>query len=271
MIKNNWHTHTYRCGHARGTDEEYVLSAIKAGIKKLGFSDHAPYPGCNAKGMRMNYEEYDGYVSSIKSLKEKYKDQIEIYVGLEVDYDEDQIDTLTKYRKELDYMILGQHGFNLLYNTIYYVDNKEDLYKYCELVEKACEKGFADYIAHPDVCMWTYDKVDDVVKDIANRLADVSLKYNIPLELNCGSGVKRGLQQYGTRIRYPYPTREFFEIFAKKGCDIIVGLDVHSPELLNTDEYLNRALSVVEGLNCNIVEDYDLIGQANIRKNKIFY
>ena len=70
MIKNNWHTHTYRCGHARGTDEEYVLSAIKAGIKKLGFSDHAPYPECHAKGMRMNYEEYDGYVASIKSLKD---------------------------------------------------------------------------------------------------------------------------------------------------------------------------------------------------------
>ena len=41
MIKANYHTHTARCGHAIGTDEEYVQAAIQAGLKTLGFSDHA--------------------------------------------------------------------------------------------------------------------------------------------------------------------------------------------------------------------------------------
>ena len=39
----NFHTHTARCRHARGTDREYVESAIRAGISVLGFSDHSPY------------------------------------------------------------------------------------------------------------------------------------------------------------------------------------------------------------------------------------
>ena len=26
-IKHNYHTHTYRCDHADGTDEEYVLAS----------------------------------------------------------------------------------------------------------------------------------------------------------------------------------------------------------------------------------------------------
>lgn len=39
MNKNNYHTHTTRCYHASGKDEEYVKAAIKAGIKELGFSD----------------------------------------------------------------------------------------------------------------------------------------------------------------------------------------------------------------------------------------
>ena len=30
-MKTNYHTHTARCMHATGTDEEYVLSAIKGG------------------------------------------------------------------------------------------------------------------------------------------------------------------------------------------------------------------------------------------------
>ena len=43
MIKRNYHTHTKRCGHAIGEDEEYVINAIEAGLTDLGFSDHCPY------------------------------------------------------------------------------------------------------------------------------------------------------------------------------------------------------------------------------------
>ena len=40
----NYHTHTWRCQHARGTEEEYVKAAIKQGFGVLGFSDHTPWP-----------------------------------------------------------------------------------------------------------------------------------------------------------------------------------------------------------------------------------
>ncbi|MFV0479993.1 MAG: PHP domain-containing protein [Anaerorhabdus sp.] len=43
MQNFNFHTHTYRCKHAIGRDEEYVIEAIKAGVKVLGFSDHMPF------------------------------------------------------------------------------------------------------------------------------------------------------------------------------------------------------------------------------------
>ena len=38
MIKTNWHTHTKRCGHAIGEDEDYVKVAIEGGLKTLGLS-----------------------------------------------------------------------------------------------------------------------------------------------------------------------------------------------------------------------------------------
>lgn len=38
----NFHTHTYRCHHAKGTDRDYVEAAIKAGYTEIGFSDHVP-------------------------------------------------------------------------------------------------------------------------------------------------------------------------------------------------------------------------------------
>ena len=39
----NYHTHTTRCGHAEGTEEEYILTALRCGYKVLGFSDHTPW------------------------------------------------------------------------------------------------------------------------------------------------------------------------------------------------------------------------------------
>ena len=42
MMKNNYHTHHYLCGHAIGNVEDYVLVAIKEGFNEIGISDHGP-------------------------------------------------------------------------------------------------------------------------------------------------------------------------------------------------------------------------------------
>ena len=80
-MKYCYHTHTKRCGHAVGEDEEYVIEAIKAGIKDLGFSDHVFLKGITQQGIRGDYSCLDDYISSINNLKEKYKKDINIYVG----------------------------------------------------------------------------------------------------------------------------------------------------------------------------------------------
>lgn len=271
MVKSNWHTHTSRCGHAKGSDEEYVINAIKAGVKRLGFSDHAPYPGVFGGRIRMEYEELEDYVSSVKYLKEKYKNEIEIYLGLEVEYFDDQLEVLTKYRKELDYLILGQHSFTTKDENSYFIKDEEGLTTYCDLIEKACEIGLIDYIAHPDVCLWSYPVIDDAVIKAAERLADISLKYNVPLEANCGSGVLVGKQRYLDGFRYGYPVKEVFEMFSKKGCKVLIGLDIHDPDLFKTDEYINKVKSVLDLANCKADEDYDLITDAINRKKKYNY
>lgn len=64
----NYHTHTTRCMHAIGSEEEYILAAISAGYTELGFSDHTPgimnqdiMPQCvwmnhNSKTMSIHYQ-----------------------------------------------------------------------------------------------------------------------------------------------------------------------------------------------------------------------
>ena len=57
----------------------------------------------------MNIEQIPDYYQSIRSLQEKYASQINIHLGMEVEYYPSQWDTIREYRKTLDYIILGQH------------------------------------------------------------------------------------------------------------------------------------------------------------------
>jgi histidinol-phosphatase (PHP family) len=269
MIKTNWHTHTARCGHAYGTDEEYVQAAIRGGLKTLGFSDHAayttPYPP-----ERMAIEQVPEYIASIRSLKEKYKNQISIHLGMEVEYYPSQWETLTYYRKEMDYLILGQHQLELGAGSVYGIRDPQRLKRYVDALEGACYHGLCDYIAHPDVVLYSYPVLDGSVREAARRIADISLKYDMPLELNCGSGVRYGKQHYSDGDRYAYPVRIFFEEFARRHCPIVIGLDIHNPQLFLEERDLNRALSVIEGLDCNIIEDYDILSAAEKHKRDFF-
>jgi histidinol phosphatase-like PHP family hydrolase len=64
-VKTNYHTHTYRCKHAVGDDETYVLSAIAAGMQVIGFADHCPWPFKSGyrSDIRMEVSMLDDYVS----------------------------------------------------------------------------------------------------------------------------------------------------------------------------------------------------------------
>ena len=108
-MKTNYHTHTARCMHANGSDEDFVLSAIKSGFQLLGFSDHTPwkYRTDYVADMRMLPDELPEYVDSISSLRDKYKDQIDIKIGLECEYFPDYMpwmkEQIKKYK--LDYIL----------------------------------------------------------------------------------------------------------------------------------------------------------------------
>ena len=78
------HNHTTLCNHASGTSEEYIQRAIELGIDVYGFSDHAPM-NYDPK-YRMDISSKPIYEKEILGLKEKYRNDISILLGYEVDY-----------------------------------------------------------------------------------------------------------------------------------------------------------------------------------------
>ena len=84
----NYHTHTWRCNHASGTERQYVDNALKAGLRILGFADHAPYifPNGYYSHFRMKLSQLQDYGDTVLKLREDYAGQIQIPLGLEIEY-----------------------------------------------------------------------------------------------------------------------------------------------------------------------------------------
>ena len=252
----NYHTHTYRCMHARGTDEDYVLAAINAGITVLGFSDHTPwkYDSDFKANMRMPLSQFDEYYRSISYLKEKYKDKIDIKIGLECEYYPRYINWLKDLAKEykLDYLILGHHYVE---TDEYYpyvgskANNDEYLNDYIESTIEGLSTGLFSYVAHPDLYCRPR-RWDRQCEEAAHRLCAYCKENNILMEYNLA-----GVRYTGKAIDMKYPHEKFWKIAAEYNVKTIIGIDAHDPENLEDKKTFNEAKKFLENLGLEVVEE----------------
>ncbi|MCQ2795813.1 MAG: histidinol-phosphatase [Bacilli bacterium] len=228
-----YHSHTKRCGHASGEDEEYIKKAIEAGLKDYGVSDHVILPNVIQSGMRGAYYLLDDYLNSIKNLKNKYKNQINIYTAFECEYMpqyEDYYRSLLE-EKKVDYLILGQHCYFKRGEVIWYhLHGVTGLLEYTEHLIAGMKSGLFLYVAHPDLFMCVTGKWDNLTKDCAQKIIDAAVKYDIPLEINLGHVRVYGMRHFaGTYSYYEYPFTPFWEMVAKTKARVVIGFDSHRP------------------------------------------
>lgn len=255
-MKTNYHTHTTRCQHATGSDEEYVRSAIKGGFEELGFSDHTPwkYNSDYISDIRMLPEELPEYIESIRTLKEKYKNQIRIKIGLECEYFPDYLDWLEYIKEEyqLDYIIFGNHHYHSDEVSLYFghhIETVDMLMKYEESAIKGMESGLYAYFAHPDLFMRSYPVFDTHCESISKRICGKAVQLNIPLEYNIGYEAANEARGITT---YPHPI--FWEIASNAGCMAIIGMDAHENESLENTMFYIRAVDRLKQLGIKVID-----------------
>ena len=236
----NYHTHTARCGHARGSDREYVEYALARGLKVLGFSDHVPMPfrDGHESHFRIPRARLEDYINSVLALKEKYAGQIKILLGFEAEYYPDYREAVKEMLAPypVDYMILGQH-FNDSSESLYNPrphDSRQRLTTYVDRVLEALAAGDYLYAAHPDLINFTGDEA--FFRQEITRLCRGAKALDIPLELNL----------LGMREGKNYPNPLFWEIAAREKNRVILGCDAHSPADVADPAQLEKALQLAE-------------------------
>lgn len=253
QLTANYHTHTYRCHHACGADRDYVENAIGAGITTLGFSDHSPmiFNTDYYSGFRMTLESVPGYFESLLSLREEYKNDIRIYIGVEVEYYPALFDDYLAYMAQfpLDYMILGQHFVRDEQTGIPSFRRTEDpdaLRQYYDSVLAAAKTGKFLYIAHPDVFHYAGDEkaYNELTADFLTQLKPLG----IPLELN----------RLGFADGRHYPRRDFWELCGQMDIPAVIGLDAHDPAVFRDEESVDRLIAFGRECGVRILPELEL-------------
>lgn len=252
-MKANYHTHTWRCNHAKDTEREYVEAAIDRGLAILGFSDHTPYPfpWYHLSWFRMKMDQLPEYVDTVQKLRDEYCGRIQIHCGLEAEYYPAYFPELRSRLADsgVEYLILGQHYLDNEIGAHYSGNETADetlLKRYCAQTREALQTGIFSYFAHPDLINFVGD--ERVYTHHIRQLCRDAKSCNIPLEMNL-LGAEKGRH---------YPTQRFWEIAAEEGCSVILGCDTHDPAALRKRQAEFNAMEVITELGLHLMEEIEL-------------
>ena len=225
--------------------ETFIRFAIAKNLNYYGISSHAPVPFPNRWAMKK--EDIDEYRQEFFRLQEKYKSQIDLYLGLEVDY----IPGIASVKDDVvqnqkwDYLISSIHHLGQFPNGNFWnVDGSfnsfkkgldsifsgdifsatKTFYRYtCEMIELG---GF-DMIGHIDKIAVNGRKIpgfnisdkwyDDLIQETFQLLAEKE----IIVEINTKSFYEKGVV---------FPDIQYFKQLHQLGIPVMVNSDCHYPD-----------------------------------------
>ena len=232
----SFHVHSTFCD-GKNTPEEIVLGAIEKGLISIGFSGH----GYTDFDLRYCMKDTNAYIREITRLKEKYKKEIQIYLGVE----EDAFAPVD--RVKFDYIIGSSHYMHV--DTGYYpIDSNYEYFEKClegfkydvlrmaetyyQLFCDYIKKRKPDIVGHFDL-LTKFDELhgplflnNPAYHKIAERYIAEVATTGCLIEVNTGA-ISRGLR---TSV---YPNENLLYILKKYDAPLIFSADSHQVDTLD--------------------------------------
>lgn len=236
----DFHTHTAFSTDSDSTPESMIEEAIRLGLSGICITDHNDFDFPAQYGKDAFQLDYPVYLKKLLELREKYRDQIAVYIGVEQGLQAHLKEKTDKYDSEhaLDFIIGSSHlidGYDPYYKEYWERrDAFEGTQRYFESILEnlsSCSNfdvyGHMDYIvryAPGKDATYDYRKHQELIEAILRKLIDNGKG----IELNT-AGLKYGLKE-------AHPCLGILKMYRLLGGEIITtGSDGHKPEHLAYD------------------------------------
>ncbi len=233
----NFHSHTNYCD-GKNTPEEMVISAVSKGFSSFGFSGHA----FTSFGEPFGMFDTKGYINEVFRLKEKYKGELNIFLGIE----EDALCPIEN-RKDFEYTI-GSHHYISTGGKVLPLDLSLDGFNNClklfggdiSAFAENYYKTFCDYILEykPDIIghfdlITKFEEKNGFLLLNNSQYNKIAEKYlRVALKTDCIFEVNTGAMARGYRTA-PYPSENLLYLINKESGKIILSSDAHSVDTLD--------------------------------------
>jgi histidinol-phosphatase (PHP family) len=259
----DYHTHTARCGHARGTPADYVAAARAAGLLAIGVADHIPLlPECDPE-LSMEACELGDYVAEVQELKTAHPGFV--LLGIEADYRPGTIGEVGAMLAgtPFDYVIgsvhhLGDWGFDDPRQVDRYenADIDQMWVDYFELVGAAAETGLFTILGHLDLVKKFGYRATRPLDAELDRLLGRIAEAGVAVEINTA-----GLHK---PVGEAYPSPEILAKLRAAGIPLTFGSDAHRPEEVGRDFAHAAALARGAGYDSFAALTADANGRARL-------
>jgi histidinol-phosphatase (PHP family) len=230
------HTHTSRCGHAVGTDEAFVQAAIDRGLAAIAITDHLPFYWLPSERhdpfLAMASSELPRYVETVLDLKDRYRGQIEVLLGIEADFVVGCEDVL---REEL-----VRHPFDVVLGSVHWIDGwwvdapssverysrgqdvVDTIWKhYCDNLARAASCGLFDVLAHLDLPKKFGFRPS---RPFGGRLQEI-----VAAVRDGGCAVEVSSAGRRRPVGEAYPAADVLRALSAAGVPVVLSSDAHSP------------------------------------------
>jgi histidinol-phosphatase (PHP family) len=195
---------------------DYCEVARERGIRQMGITEHDRY-----------LEDVD--LAAFQEAREKSQD-VELRLGIEIDFVLGKEEEMDRFATALpyDYIIGSVHRVGG--EEVDHPDHKEiyerwdtyDLYEaYYENVRKAALSGRFDVLGHPDLIKIFRRYPERDITNVLDETADAVAESGIVVDVNT-AGLRKPIGEV-------YPSRDFLEMFHRRGVPIILSSDAHAP------------------------------------------
>ena len=237
-MRADYHMHTSFSYDSDSAPEEMIQESIRRGLKTICITDHHDI-NFTEQGFEI---DFDRYIPTLQMLQEKYKDKIEVLIGMEFGLQPE----FGMFAKKL----AEEYPFDFIIGSLHIVDGEDPYYGNCFL-NKTDEEGYrrafelmlesmrkvSDYdsLGHIDYVVrygkyqdreYSYTKYADYLDEILKHL----IHNGKALELNT-AGWKYGLP-------FAHPHQDVLKRYKELGGEMItIGSDGHKPEHVAYDFY----------------------------------